>query len=96
MGFQDIITRIKKLESQQKAPDMVTLIYMSDGTEKRRIMSLQDATMEIMEQSSKILFGEVQDHFNRIIGVEYEDSDGFLEMLIDTEPIENLDDIVEV
>ena len=95
MGMKEILERIKKLENKKPDPCMVTLIYRIDGKEIRKSMDIQEATQRVMEQASKVLFcGELTD--NCIVGVEEEDGDGFLESLIDTEPIKNIDDIVEV
>ena len=95
MSMKEILNRIKKLEEQKNAPDMVTLVLLVDGKEERHAVKMHEATERIMEQSSKIFFGGECDENNRIIGVEYEESDGFLESLLDTEPVENIEEIVE-
>ena len=94
MGMKDILDRIRKLEASRNTPERVTLIYLIAGEEKRRSMDMHEATRQVMEQAAALLFGGEQG--NRIIGVEGEEGDGFLESLIETEPIENIEDIVEV
>lgn len=94
MGLKEIQDRLKKLEARRESPEMVTLVYLIDGEEKRRSMGIHEATRQVMEQSTAALFGDIPN--DRIIGVECMESDGFLEALIDTEVIEDIDDIVEV
>lgn len=94
MGMKDILDRIRKLEASRNTPGRVTLIYLIAGEEKRRSMDMHEATRQVMEQAAALLFGGEQG--SRIIGVEGEEGDGFLESLIETEPIENIEDIVEV
>ena len=95
MGFKEILDRIKKLEERKEAPDKVTLIYRIGGEEKRKVMDIHDATRIVMDQASGVLFcGDMKD--SRIIGIECDESDGFLEALIDTEPIEEIENVIEV
>ena len=91
-AYKEILRRLKKLEEHYNSPIFITVIYLVDGVEERKRMKMHEATELIMRQSDIAFFDganyEARMAHKRIIDVEYEDSDGFLEALIDIKPIE--------
>ena len=86
MGAKEILNRLKKMESGVQESDNITVVCLVDGVEKRKIMPMCEAQERIMKQSSSIFWGKGWDMNNRIIGVEYEGSDGFLECMLEAQP----------
>lgn len=99
MSLKEILSRIKKLEEQTTAEDMVVLICMEGGRECRRSLPMSEACMMALNQGTAHLFGSGELPKDRIIGVESGDDDGFIMALIDgiedIDPAE-LEGIVEV
>ena len=97
-GIFSIMQRLKKLEKgREPTSEQIVVIYRTSSGERKKIMSLADATREIMNQSTYELFKCKPVDKNRIIGVEYPGTDGFLESLLEepTMTIEELQGIVE-
>lgn len=83
MAFKEILQRIKRLEEKNNDDEIVVLICLENGREKRKSMSAYEAQMLVLNQSAAKTFGS--DIQLEIVGVESGDDDGFIEsMLNDT------------
>ncbi len=82
MGAKEILNRLKKMESGIHEDNMVTLIVLEDGKEKRKCMSSMEATSLVLKQDTAYLFGSGERQQNRVIGVESGDDDGFIAAIL--------------
>ena len=87
MSLKEILNRIKKLEDRATAEDMVTLICLEDGEERRKVLPSGEAAMMALRQGAAQMFkGGILDC--KIVGVESGDDDGFIKALLSGEDIE--------